>query len=145
MTLRETTMMKVMLFVTHLRRQKGEPCNSQVKQSGPRAAADGENPNLVRSPLRVQAEALCAPPEVAAYMSPETQRIMSMITEPDNDVFSRTHGDSKRVSSKQHVQNVASSSKDHPLVAGREAELAPSGRNLGSGGSPSRTWKQLLK
>ena len=76
-------------------------------------------------------------------MSLETQRIVSMITEPDNDELSRTHGDSKKVSSKQHVQNVAYSSKDNPFVAGREAELAPSGRNLGSGGSPSKDLETL--
>ena len=66
-----------------------------------------------------------------------------MITEPDHDEFSRTHGDSKKVSSKQHAQDMASDSEDHPLVARREAELAPSGRNLGSGGSPSEDWKTI--
>ena len=65
-----------------LAQAKGEPCNNQVKQPGPRAAADGENPNLVRSPLHAQAEALCAPPEVAAHMSPETQRIMFNMLRP---------------------------------------------------------------
>ena len=66
-----------------------------------------------------------------------------MTAEQATDEFCRTHGNSKKVSSKQHVQNVASSSKDHPLVAGREAERAPSGRNLGSGGSPSKDVETL--
>ena len=48
-----------------LAQARGEPCDSQVKQSGPRAAAEVENPNVVRSPLHVQAKALYAPPEVA--------------------------------------------------------------------------------
>ena len=49
-----------------LAQAKGDPCDSQVKQSGPRAAAEVENPILVRPPLHVQAEALYAPPEVTA-------------------------------------------------------------------------------
>ena len=42
----------------------GESGNNQGKQSGPRAVTAGENPNLARSSLHVQAKALCAPPAV---------------------------------------------------------------------------------
>ena len=58
---------------------------------------------------------------VIEAISPEMQHIISMITEPDLNAFCPVQSDSKKVPSKQHAQDMASESEDHPLVARREA------------------------